>query len=127
MVTAQELSRKLPVPNDNEKKVARELVNDLLGEDIKAAKTVPKKIAVARNMMQTARATKDDPVGSYALLESALELAISAADLATADQAIRALADRYQVDRLEPGNSARRHRRQNQLADTESKLRSAGI
>ncbi|HEX3872335.1 MAG TPA: protein kinase [Pirellulales bacterium] len=96
--TEEAPAERLAVPDETARAKTDDLVKDLFRDELAAAKTADGKLALAEKLLTQAHATTDDPVGKYAMLVWARDLAIEAASPAIATQAIDALASEFVVD-----------------------------
>src|SRR5437667_4352607 len=91
---------RLKVPGPEQQKQAIAAVQEAYKAQIIAATSSERKSALAKNMLQAATETADDPAGAFALFQRAREISLEASDAETALAAIAELNRRYQVDGL---------------------------
>jgi len=89
---------KAPVPDDDAQAKSRELIRQIYWPDYEKAKSLGEKAAVARKMLGQAAEAKGDPANHFVLLQVARTMAIQAADVATALDAVGQTGRHYQVD-----------------------------
>ncbi|MCI0358275.1 MAG: hypothetical protein L0211_07315 [Planctomycetaceae bacterium] len=98
LAAADKPAELLPVPAAPELEKAAALVSDIFKAEIDKAKTPLQKRELARKLLNAAADTKDDPVGRFALLQRAADLAAAGGDLPTAAEAIDQQARSHAVD-----------------------------
>ena len=88
----------LPIPDTAAIAKADALIKDIYKDDLAAAKTDDAKLSLAEKLLRQADETKDDHAGRYAILCRARDLAVDAGSPAVANEAIRSLAESFEVD-----------------------------
>jgi hypothetical protein len=91
---------KIPAPTPADREEATALVNSIYKDDLSNAHTPGAKSDLARKMLQAAMETHDDPLGRFALLDKAAQVAIEAGDIPTFIDVNRATDDLYEFDAL---------------------------
>ncbi len=86
------------VPAGPELKKARDLIKGLYGSDYAAAKSPSERTELARQMLDDLTRLADDLPGQYALLDTAKQIAVQAADVDLAFEATDQLTSRFAVD-----------------------------
>jgi len=71
------------------------------GQEYEKAKTSSEKVSLAKKLLSEASQSSDDPVSRFALLKVARDVAVQAGDAVTALEAVDAIAEVFDVDRLE--------------------------
>lgn len=92
--------QKLPVPGDAALAEARKGLDASFKTEIEKATTSAEKGALANRLLSQAIDKTDDPVGKYALMGMAEDLATSARDAYTMFQVIDRMAEAFDVDRF---------------------------
>jgi hypothetical protein len=95
----QEPGKKPAPPSPAAQKKAEELIRSIFKDDY-ARKTPDAQQALAKKLIQQARETGDDPVARYVLFREGIDLASKSGDAARALEAVDALGDLYEVDKL---------------------------
>jgi formylglycine-generating enzyme required for sulfatase activity len=94
-------NQKAPVPDKAALAEARALLGEVYGAQYKAARTVEQRLDLARKLLEQAKQAAGDPVGRYALLQVAREIAANAGEVETVMEAAEMIARWYDVDALE--------------------------
>jgi hypothetical protein len=92
-------AKRLVVPGAAKRAEAEKLIREIYQKDFTAAARPAEKGALATRLLKQAAATKDDPVGRYALLMMSRELAVAAGDSTLTMSIIDQLAEVYEIDR----------------------------
>jgi len=96
--TAEDSGFKHAVPDEATQATSRKLVAEMFREEYKNATTAEARTALAREMVDVAADTKDDPTARYVLLRIGLNVAVQAADVDVALRAVDSLNSEYRVD-----------------------------
>ncbi|MFP6691870.1 MAG: WD40 repeat domain-containing protein [Pirellulales bacterium] len=94
---------RLPVPDEAAQQEAAALVQDVFGDQIKAAAKPDEKLALTERLIEESQKNGDDPAARHALLKAALDVA---ADAAAAMPAVEEMARHFQIDALTEKASA---------------------
>lgn len=86
-------AEKLPIPTEEQKASAEQVVREAFGKETTDATSPQAKVSLANKMIKTAIASKDNPSGQYVLFRSAANMAIAAKDLPLAWQAVEQAAE----------------------------------
>lgn len=97
---AEGSTNKSPVPCELDLIDADRLVDEIFGDQIKEARDEPSKSMLAIKLLSTAANTRDQ-FEKYALLERAQILALEANDLQTCFRTVEAIANLFQIDKIE--------------------------
>ena len=100
-LTAQDVSKKSPVPDPTARAEAMKLVKGLYGDENASAKTPSLKKALAEKLIQKADDIGDNSAQKYVLLFVAREITAQAADVKTAFAAVDAVAESFEVNAVE--------------------------
>lgn len=95
---AELADRKLPVPEERRLRKARELIDEIFGDDIRAADSPAQRLALAERLFEQARETHDDEAARYELFRLASDLAVKAGFPRQALQIVDQLAEEYEAD-----------------------------
>jgi serine/threonine protein kinase len=87
-----------PVPSEQARTQASELMRDTFEADLAQANTPDKKGELAKRLLSVARDISDDPAGRYVILEEATRLAADSGEFATGLAAIDSMAHSFQID-----------------------------
>ncbi len=87
-----------PVPDDAAQAKALELVHEVYGRQSDEAMSSAEKAAVAKEMLDEAAQSKDDPASHFVLLGVARDMAVEAGEAGIALQAVDEITRAYQVD-----------------------------
>jgi hypothetical protein len=90
-------SVKIAIPDIAAQRNARKQINDTFATDIAKAKKPGEKAAIAKQLFQAGKESRNDPAGKYEMLSTARELAVAGGDADTALAAITEL-DEYAID-----------------------------
>jgi len=93
-------SQRLPVPSQESQDQAKAAVRRIFHDDISAARTPAARVELAQKLFNYADQTRSDPAARYTLLTLSRDLAADAGEQLMIVQAVDALAEEYQVDRL---------------------------
>ena len=96
-VTAVQAQQKAPIPDAEAEKHGRQATRELFGEKFDRAKTIADRLALAKEMRDTACKVQNGSADQYALLVIANSLAVSAGDVPAAMDAVDMLATRFEV------------------------------
>ncbi|MEE2707364.1 MAG: WD40 repeat domain-containing protein [Planctomycetota bacterium] len=88
---------RLPVPDEAAQKEAAALVQEIYGDQIKAATKPDGKLKLTRRLIEQSQKSGDDPAARHALLKAALDVA---ADAAAAMPVVEEMARHFQIDAL---------------------------
>lgn len=91
---------RLAVPEEQQLRAARTLLRDVYAADYEAAKTLPARQTLVRRMLADARSLIAEPAEYYELLRTTRDVAISAGMLDESQEAVRLLAEQFEVDGL---------------------------
>ena len=97
---AEDHASKSPIPSDADLTSARQMVEEVFDNKIKAAKTFDEKSNLATELLRVAQAT-DDLHEKYVLIKQAQDLAIAAKDFALSFNTINALDKTFEIVPLE--------------------------
>ena len=92
-------AKKAPIPDEAAKTAAKTQVTAVFGEDLKGAKTLPAKSALAKNIFDLAKDTTDLTT-RYVMLEEARKLFIDVKDVGAAMQTVDLVAQDFEVETL---------------------------
>ena len=84
-----------PVPDDAARAKVRELIRQIYGPQYDEVKTSAEKTALAKEMLDKAAKTKDDPTSHFVLLRVARDMAVEAGDAKTSLEAVDQIARTY--------------------------------
>ncbi|HEX4132383.1 MAG TPA: protein kinase [Pirellulales bacterium] len=87
-----------PVPNAAQRAQADKLVDDIFGAEIAAAKSADAKTELIDKLLVQAEQTENDPIGQYAMLCRARDMAVEVPSPALCERALRAIAARFEFD-----------------------------
>jgi hypothetical protein len=90
--------RRASVPSAAEHDQAADLVNEVYADELAAAETPEKKVALAESMLGAGRTTDNDPNGRYVVYRTAGHLALDAGDLSLALRIVDQIEKDYQLD-----------------------------
>jgi hypothetical protein len=90
-----------PIPDEAAQQVALRELRDVMSDELAAAKTAVSQQALARKLDELAADTPNDPALRYVLMSQALDYAIRGCDVGLANDLVRRLTQRYQVDTWE--------------------------
>jgi hypothetical protein len=90
--------KRVPPPDAGAREKAQRLVADIFQADLAAAKKGENRVPLARQLLNQARQTGDDPAARYVLLQMSSELAAEGGDLELALSAADELAANYEVE-----------------------------
>jgi hypothetical protein len=96
-----EIEQTWAVPNGQELREARELVNDVFGNDMREADSPAQKRTLAARFYQQARRTRDDKAARYVLYRLASQWAAASGSLFEGLDIIDRLAEEYEINRIE--------------------------
>jgi len=91
---------KLTIPDEIALAKARELLKDLYGDRVEAAKKSEDRIKLIQSMLADASTMEDNPADYYELLRIVRDVAGTSGDVASALQAIELLEEKFQIDGL---------------------------
>ena len=99
IATVGDAAEKFPVPQQQELVASYKIINEVFGEQIKAAQNSEAKSELAMSFLTTA-ATTNDRFEKYALLEQAQVLALGAKDLQLYFRTLDAISETFQIDKV---------------------------
>lgn len=100
-IGAQEPSGRSAVPNAAAQAKAEQLIRDVYGKELEAAKTPEEQTALAKKLLDQAANSKADPASHFVLLRFAKEVAVLAGDAESALEAVDRIIQSYEVDPIE--------------------------
>jgi WD40 repeat protein len=95
----QQPGKKTP-PDDNELEGARAQVREIFPKEFEGAQSPEQRVELAKFLIGQSRQVKDDPLARFALLYEAIEQSIEAGYFPTAKEAVAALEEEWEIDRV---------------------------
>ena len=99
IATVGDAAEKFPVPQQEELAASYKIINEVFGEQIKAAEDANAKSEIAMSFLTTA-ATTNDRFEKYALLQQAQTLALEANDFQLYFRTLDAIGETFQIDKV---------------------------
>jgi hypothetical protein len=101
--------KKQPVPSEAAQAQAMNLVKEVFGADYAKATSLEAKQALAKTLLEKARATRDNLTDRFVLLKLCRDIATQGLDGLTAFQAVDAIAESFEIDPVEMKAAVLKH------------------